>query len=138
MARPEAEMVRLGLVILGLFDLVNGAVMLAVPATWYALTPGVVMSGPMNPHFIRDIGLAFLASGAGLILGARSGGKSAVLALAGATWPALHALLHIVLWFAHGFPREAPQIATEVAGVVVLSALAAGLAWTHAKEEGAL
>ena len=45
--------VRLGLSALGLFYLVNGAWMILAPNGWYAATPGVSATGPMNPHFIR-------------------------------------------------------------------------------------
>ena len=47
--------------------------MLTAPENWYAGVPGVTMAGPINLHFITDIGLAFLASGAGVMLGARKG-----------------------------------------------------------------
>jgi hypothetical protein len=43
-------------------------------ATWYASVPGVVETGPYNPHFVQDIGAAFLV--AGLALAARPGDRS--------------------------------------------------------------
>ena len=128
--------VRAGLILVGVFYLINGAAMIAVPAYWYAATPGVVATGPMNPHFIRDIGLIFVASGAGFLLGARSGSTAAALALAAATWPALHALFHVWLWFAYGFPQAADVAVTEALGVVGLAAVGAWLAWLRAKREG--
>ena len=57
--------VRAGLIVVGLFHLVNGIAMIVAPDVWYANTPGVSFTGPINIHFIRDIGLAFAASGAG-------------------------------------------------------------------------
>ncbi len=33
------------------------------PEIWYSAVPGVPETGPANIHFIRDIGLAFLAAG---------------------------------------------------------------------------
>ena len=54
---------RLILVLLGLIHLANGLWMLTAPEAWYAAVPGVAMTGPLNHHFIQDIGLAFLASG---------------------------------------------------------------------------
>lgn len=77
--------------------------MIAAPAGWYAAMPGVEMTGPFNSHFVRDIGLIFLASGAALMLGARKGGDAAVLAVAGAAWPAMHGLFHVYGWIAHTF-----------------------------------
>ena len=130
--------IRILLGILGLFHLGNGAAMLLAPESWYAATPGVGMTGPMNHHFIQDIGLAYLASGAGLILGARAGRTAATLALAGAAWPALHALLHVWGWIAHGIPRDATAFVSEAVGVVALAALGALLAGLRARNEGAM
>ncbi len=49
--------------LVGLAMVVNGGVMLVVPATWYALVPGVAGTGPLNAHFVRDIGGAYLVAG---------------------------------------------------------------------------
>jgi hypothetical protein len=129
---------RTGLVVLGLFSLVNGLLMLAAPQGWYGWTPGVPLTGPMNPHFIRDIGLAFVASGAGLLAGARSGQAMSVLGLSGAAWPALHALFHVSLWPTQGFPRGFAAQATEVIGGVGLGVFAAWFALARAKQEGVI
>jgi hypothetical protein len=128
--------VRLMLLILGVFHLLNGLAMLVDPMAWYIAVPGVNASGPLNHHFIADIGLVFVASGAGLILGARQGPRAAVWAAAGAAWPALHALLHIGGWLAHGFPATGPLIASEVFGVVGTGALGVALAWARNRQEG--
>ena len=130
--------VRVMLLILGAFHLLNGVWMIAAPMAWYMAVPGVSAAGPPNHHFIIDIGLVFLASGAGLILGARGGSRAAVWAAAGATWPALHALFHIWGWFAHGFPTTGPTIASEVLGVVGIGVLGAALAWVRNTQEGVL
>jgi hypothetical protein len=126
------------LLILGVFHLLNGAYMLAAPTVWYMAVPGVSASGPLNHHFIADIGLIFVASGAGLILGARTGPRAAAWAAAGAAWPALHALLHICGWFAHGFPATGPLIASEVLGVVGVGAVGVALAFARNRQEGVL
>ena len=57
--------------IVGLGLLANGLTMLANPDAWYGLLPGVVQTGPFNPHFVRDIGAAYLVTGA-LSCGSRS------------------------------------------------------------------
>ena len=129
---------RLILVLLGLLHLANGLWMLTAPEAWYAAVPGVAMTGPLNHHFIQDIGLAFLASGAGLALAFRPGAVAAALALAGATWPMLHALLHIWGWVAHGFPADTRIAISEVIGVVAVSVFGFGLAWMNARREGAV
>ena len=38
----------------------NALWMLADPAGWYAGVDGVANTGPYNPHFVRDIGMAYL------------------------------------------------------------------------------
>jgi hypothetical protein len=127
--------VRLLLAALGALQLTNALVMLAAPESWYAAVPGVTMTGPFNAHFVRDIGFAFLASGAGLMFGARKGRDAAVLASAGAVWPALHGLFHIYGWIAEGFPAEAEVAAAEVFGVVLAGAFGVVLAWLRMKGE---
>ena len=44
--------------------------MLAAGPLWYETVPGVPDTGPFNPHFVQDIGVAFLV--AGLALAARA------------------------------------------------------------------
>jgi hypothetical protein len=126
------------LLLLGLLHMANGLWMLAAPEAWYAAIPGVAMTGPINHHFIQDIGLAFMASGAGMALAFRPGAVTAALALAGATWPMLHALLHIWGWLAHGFPADAHVATSELVGVVLVSAAGFALAWVNARKAGAV
>lgn len=79
---------------LGLVLAVNGFLMLVDPAGWYAVVPGVPETGPLNLHFVRDIGAAYLVTGvaiAGLALDARA----LAAALAGALFLTLHALVHV-------------------------------------------
>ncbi|MBI3676127.1 MAG: hypothetical protein HY243_05875 [Proteobacteria bacterium] len=125
--------IRVLLLLVGLFQVVNGLWMLTAPENWYAGVPGVTLTGPINLHFITDIGLAFLASGAGMMLGARKG--LAAFALAGATWPALHALFHIWGWFEHGFPMDTKIVVSEIVGVVGVSALGLAAAWLQARKK---
>lgn len=127
--------VRLLLVLLGAAQAANGLAMLAAPAAWHAAVPGVAASGPFNAHFVRDIGLIFLAGGAALMLGARKGRDAGVLAVAGAAWPAMHGLFHVYGWIAHGLPADLATAATEAVGVVLAAALGAALAWFRTKGE---
>ena len=125
--------VRVLLVLLGGFHLANGAAMLIAPMSWYDTVPGVVGTGPFNHHFILDVGLAFIASGGLLALGARTATSAASFAAAGATWPILHALIHVAGWFTAGFPSEPRLIFTDAVGVVALALLGGLLAWFRLK-----
>jgi hypothetical protein len=107
--------------------------MLTAPEGWYAAIPGVAMTGPFNHHFILDVGMAFVASGGFLVLGVRGNASAAVFAVAGATWPILHALIHITGWITGGFPSEPQMIVSEVVGVVGLAVLGGVLAWLRTK-----
>lgn len=83
------------LIIGALAFLANALAMLADPATWYATTPGVAHTGPLNLHFIRDIGVAYLTL-ALLLAGAAAIPRHAFILTGAATlYLALHALLHV-------------------------------------------
>jgi len=43
----------------------NAVWMLAAPEHWYHTLPGVSHTGPLNLHFVRDIGAAYLAAAVG-------------------------------------------------------------------------
>ncbi len=79
---------------LGLLLAANGILMLADPATWYALVPGVPETGPFNPHFVRDIDAAYLVTGAAIAALALDL-RAAPAALAGAAFLTLHAFVHV-------------------------------------------
>src|SRR5215475_15628613 len=80
--------------LLGLQLAANGLFMLVDPTTWYAWVPGVPETGPLNPHFVRDIGCAYLVSGIALGGVAFELG-SPTAASVGAAFLTLHALVHI-------------------------------------------
>ncbi|WP_439635177.1 hypothetical protein [Oceanicaulis sp.] len=101
----------------------TGAAMLINGPLWYELTPGVMMTGPYNPHFVLDIGFAFLASGVVLGIGAWMGSRPVMLA--GLSWPALHAGLHAVCLIIMG-PASGAALWTELLGVIAPVVLAAG------------
>ena len=44
----------------------NGLAMLFAGLWWYGVVPGVTATGPFNPHFVRDIGAAYLVTAAAL------------------------------------------------------------------------
>ena len=127
--------VRALLLFLGGFHLANGLAMLIAPMSWYEAVPGVTGTGPFNHHFILDVGMAFLASGGLLALGASAASSAASFAIAGAVWPILHALIHITGWFTSGFPTEPRIVFSEVVGVVALAVLGGLLAWFRTRGE---
>ena len=109
--------------------LANGAFMLLDPFAWYDWVGTVRATGPANGHFIRDIGLAYLASGALLAYAAAALPLRWGAAVVGAGWLLLHGLLHVwevlsgicspdVFW------RDAPGVLgpplLALAGVMVL------------------
>lgn len=73
----------------------NGATMLFDGQGWYAAVPGVQDTGPYNPHFVADIGLAFLVAAGGL---AAAVWRPALwpAAVTGAAFLAAHAGLHLI------------------------------------------
>jgi hypothetical protein len=113
--------------ILGLGFGANGLWMLIVPEAWYHAVPGVADTGPMNIHFIRDIGNAYLVAALGLLWLARSPKRAWPAALAGAIFLTLHALVHV--WeFASG--REiAHHMLADLPGVFLPAIIALWLAW---------
>jgi hypothetical protein len=85
----------LGLAALG--NLANGAWMLVDPVHWYENLPaGVPDFGPLNEHFVRDIGCAFVVGGVALALAAFRPAWRVAACGAVALFYVLHALVHVV------------------------------------------
>ena len=80
--------------LMGLAMAVNGMAMLVAPAFWYELVPGVAGTGPLNPHFVRDIGAAYLVAGGGLLWFVRDS-RARAAALAATAFLLAHALIHV-------------------------------------------
>lgn len=79
---------------LGVGSAANGLYMLAKPEPWYYAIPGVTMTGPFNQHFVRDIGLIYLLTGAALITGTLRPQVRVALWGVPTLWLAGHALFH--------------------------------------------
>jgi len=80
----------------GLVNVANGLWMLAAPASWYhGLPAGVPDTGPLNVHFVRDIGAAFTTIGVALWLAAPAARRHAGVLRATALFYGLHALVHV-------------------------------------------
>jgi hypothetical protein len=92
------------------------------PAGFHAGVPGVAETGPLNPHFFRDVGLAFVASALALGAGAASGDWR--VALAGAAFPLLHGGLHLAESLDHGpHGGTGELVATVLPGLIALAAI---------------
>ncbi|HVH16879.1 MAG TPA: hypothetical protein VNF72_01150 [Myxococcota bacterium] len=84
------------LLVLGLGAGANALWMLADPLRWYHDLPaGVPDTGPFNPHFVRDIGCAFLAVGVGQVWAAFRPAWRAPLVGVAAIFAVGHAVLHV-------------------------------------------
>jgi hypothetical protein len=93
-------MVKRGLA--GLLALVfggNGLAMIFAGPWWYGAVPGVIATGPYNPHFVKDIGAIYLVCGGAMAWRAARAeaafvaGQGALVAAAG--FQVLHALVHL-------------------------------------------
>lgn len=113
------------MIALGALNVVTGLYILAAPGAFYDNTPGLALMGPFNPHFVRDVGLAFLASGSAVALGAWR--RVWAAAMAGAIWPSLHGLFHIQIWAHRGLPFD-EAFAFDLVAVIAPAAAAFVLA----------
>jgi hypothetical protein len=77
-------------------NLGNGLWMLADPAHWYATLPAAVPDfGPLNEHFVRDIGSTFAMLGIGLLWGAFQRSVRLPVLVLVTLFSGLHALVHV-------------------------------------------
>ena len=90
---------------IGLLWVATGVSIFADPHGSYDRTPRLAMMGPYSVHFVRDVGLAFVAAGVASAFGAWRRNRS--LAFAGTGWPFLHALFDLQSWSHRGFPFDA-------------------------------
>jgi hypothetical protein len=81
--------------ILGLILGANGLAMLFAGLWWYGAVPGVIATGPYNPHFVRDIGAAYLVVGASLAAFAIRPRDAWPAVAAAAAFLSLHAAIHV-------------------------------------------
>lgn len=95
--KPDAldRLVQAILAFVALFSIANGIFMLAEPFGWYEFVGTVKATGPANAHFIRDIGIAYLVSGALIGFSAANPALRWGSALGGTLWLGAHGVLHI-------------------------------------------
>ena len=109
---------RLLAVLVAALTAANGVVMLVAGPWWYGVVPGVTETGPFNPHFVKDIGAAYLVVGLGFAwLAARP--ASAVTrgaAIAAAAFLGFHALIHLAAAITD--PDGLADLARDFAGVI--------------------
>lgn len=104
---------------LAILNVGNGLLMLFAGPFWFQSVPGAADTGPFNPHFVQDVGAAFLV--AGLALAVRAWRPALwPVALAGAAFLVAHALIHLAMIVA-GHDHRA---AFDVVAVVLPAALA--------------
>ena len=100
----------------------TGLYILLAPMHFYNNVPGLAAMGPYNMHFIRDVALVFIASSIAIGWGCKHQIRST--ALAGAAWPAMHAVFHLQIWasrnFALDFIATSDFLAVIIPGFVVL------------------
>ena len=121
--------------ILGLTQLAIAGVMLFGPQSFYDLLPGVNETGPFNPHFLRDVGAAFLVAGGGLLWYARDA-RAWPAALASAGFLAFHALIH--LWDGLAGRERPVHLAHDLPLLFGVAALALWLAWPRRDPKSAV
>jgi hypothetical protein len=93
--------------IFGLAGLGNAMWMLAAPEGWYHNLPARVPdTGPLNLHFVRDIGCAYAAVGLAFCLAAETPALRRGVLLGGAFFYGFHALLHVADIVAGRLPAE--------------------------------
>jgi len=82
--------------VMGLGSIANGLWMLLEPGHWYEHLPAAVPdTGPLNAHFVRDIGCAFLTVGGALCAAWRRPEWRVPLVAVAAVFFGLHAALHV-------------------------------------------
>jgi len=121
---------RIVLLAIAAFLGVNGLFMLASPTAWYYGIDSVPATGPLNVHFVRDIGCAYLAAGVGVLLGALRPAWIVPGGLAAVTFIGGHALVHLwetVAGHAHGAPSLVDAAGVYAAPVLLLLVLAAAM-----------
>ena len=118
---------------LGAILALNGLAMLFAGLWWYAAVPGVTATGPYNPHFVRDIGAAYLVAGGALAAYAAWPREAWSGLVAAAAFLTLHAAIHAYDAVCGTHPLA--DVLRDLAGVYLPAALALWLAARPAAKE---
>jgi predicted anti-sigma-YlaC factor YlaD len=96
LARARLDLWTIAIAAVGAGSVANGVWMLAEPAHWYAELPaGVPDYGPLNLHFVRDIGCAFVSVGGALVWAALRPALRLPLLAVATLFYAGHAAVHV-------------------------------------------
>jgi hypothetical protein len=115
--------------LLGIGGAANGVFMLAAPPLWYDSVPGLAHTGPFNPHFVSDIGVAYLIAGLALIARAWQP-RYWPAAVAGAAFMVGHAVIHML----DIALQRTGNVGVDVWLVIAPAMLAAGAAFPAQEE----
>jgi hypothetical protein len=91
------------------------------PLGWYWAVPGVPLTGPFNPHFVRDIGAAYLATVLGFVWFAWRPRQGWPALVAAAVFLILHAAVHVYDATCGATPLA--DVQRDFVGVYVLAAI---------------
>lgn len=82
--------------ILAVVNLANGLWMLASPPGWFVGIPAAVPdTGPLNPHFVRDVGVAYSVCGVGFAWCAKNLDRALPVHVGITLFYVGHALTHV-------------------------------------------
>ena len=82
--------------LLGILNVLNGLWMLLAPESWYVHLPAAVPdTGPLNVHFVRDIGAAFSTIGVAFCVAATHAPARRGVLFAATLFFTLHAVVHV-------------------------------------------
>jgi hypothetical protein len=121
----EAMLAGLLAVILG----ANGLVMLFDGPWWYGVVPGVPATGPFNPHFVKDIGAAYLVVAASLAAFALWPAAAFSALTGAAAFLTLHAAIHVSDALAS--PTCGHDLVRDLPGVFLPALVSLGLVASH-------
>lgn len=105
---------------------INALAMLFGSFWWYNAVPGVIATGAYNPHFVRDIGAAYLVTAGGLGWFAWRPVQGWPALVAAAAFLVLHAGIHVFDATCSSDPIG--NLIRDLPGVYLPALLAAGLA----------
>jgi len=121
-------MLRILAAVMGAALTLNGLAMLGAPTWWFGVVPGVASTGAFNPHFVRDIGAAYLVVSLGLVWFAVRPRAGWAALVASATFLGLHALIHLrdaalSLTCGRDLMRDAPSVLAPALLAIVIAVL---------------
>lgn len=120
--------------LLGAFLGLNALAMLAAPVRWYGAVPGVVLTGPLNAHFLRDIGAIYLVVAGALLASAARPRLLPGATFAAAAWLSLHAVIHLAAAATCGRP-PLPELARDFVGVHLPAILSLWIALAFTEDQ---